>query len=95
MSCPFPTKVTTMSETTLVYYTVYMIHTTLTLVRGEPSFDSLSKLQTQVHENAANVPCPSLANGDTGHLRLTMSDADFALNEDTYRSEERRVLIIE
>ena len=55
-----------------------MTHTTLTLVRGEPSFDSLSKLETQIHENAANVPCPSLANGDTGHLGLTMSDADFA-----------------
>ena len=28
---------------------------------------------------AANVPFPSLANGDTGHLGLTMSDTDFAL----------------
>ena len=56
-----------------------MTHTTLTHVRGEPSFDSLRKLETQIHENAAKVPCPSLANGDTGHLGLTMSDADFAL----------------
>ena len=68
-----------MLETKIVDYTVYMTHTTLTPVRGEPSFDSLSKLETQIHENAANVPCPSLANGDTGHLGLTMSDADFDL----------------
>ena len=56
-----------------------MTHTTLTPVRGEPSFDSLRKLETQIHENAANFPCPSLANGDKGHLGLTMSDTDFAL----------------
>ena len=68
-----------MSATTIVDYTVYTTHTTLTTVRGEPSFDSLSKLETQIHENAANVPCPSLANGDTGHLGLTMSDIKFAL----------------
>ena len=68
-----------MSSTTLVDYTVYMTHTTLTSVRGEPSFDSLSKLETQIHENAANVPCSPLTNGDTGHLGLTMSDAEFAL----------------
>ena len=68
-----------MSAATLVNYTVYMTHTTLTPVRGEPSFDSLRKLETQIHENAANVPCPSLENGDTGHLGLTMSDAEFAL----------------
>ena len=42
-----------MSATTLVDYTVYMTHTTLTPVRGEPSFDSLSKLETQIDENAA------------------------------------------
>ena len=68
-----------MSATMLVDYTVYMTHTTLTPVRGEPSFDSLSKLETQIHKIAANVPCPSLANGDTGHLGLTMIDADFFL----------------
>ena len=56
-----------------------MTHKTLTHVRGEPIFDSLSKLETQIHEKAANVPCPSLANGVTGHLGLTMSDTDFAL----------------
>ena len=55
-----------------------MTYTTLTPVRGEPSFDSLSKLETQIHKNAANVPCPSLTNGDTGHFGLTISDADFA-----------------
>ena len=79
MICPFPKKVTTMSATTLVDYTVYMTHTTLNPVRGEPSFDSLRKLETQIHKNAANIPCPSLANGDTGHLGLTMSDAEFSL----------------
>ena len=68
-----------MSATKLVDYTVYMTHTTLTPARGEPSFNSLSKLETQIHKNAANVPCPSLANGDTGHLVLTMIDADFVL----------------
>ena len=68
-----------MSEITLVDYTVYMTHTTLTPVRGEPSFESLRKIETQIHKNVANVPCPSLANGDTGHLGLTMSDTDFAL----------------
>ena len=26
-----------------------------------------------------NVPCPSLTNGDTGHLGLTISDAEFSL----------------
>ena len=66
-----------MLATKIVDYTVYMTHTTLTPVRGEPSFDSLSKLETQIHENSANVPCPSLENGDTGHLGLTMSEADF------------------
>ena len=55
-----------------------MTHTTLTPVRGEPIFDSLGRFESQIHENAANVPCPSLANGDTGHLGLTMSDAYFA-----------------
>ena len=68
-----------MSATTIVDYMVYMNHTALTPVRGEPIFDSLSKLETQIHENAANVPCPSLTNGDTGHLGLTMSEADSAL----------------
>ena len=67
-----------MSATTIVDYTVYITHTTLTPVRGEPSFDSLSKLENQIHENAANVPYPSLANGDTGHLGLTMNATDFA-----------------
>ena len=67
-----------MAATTLVDYSIYMTHTTLTPVRGEPSFDSFIKLETQIHENAANVPCPSLANGDTGHLGLTMSDAEFS-----------------
>ena len=55
-----------------------MTHTTLTPVRGEPSFDSLSKLETEIHKNAANVPCLSLAHEDTGHLVLTMNAADFA-----------------
>ena len=68
-----------MLATTLVGYTVYMTHTTVTPVRGEPIFDSLRKLETQIHKNAANVLCPSLVNGDTGHLGLTMSDADFSL----------------
>ena len=74
----FSTKVTTMLATTIVHYTVYITHTTLTPMRDELSFNSLSKLETQIHENAANVPCLSLANGDTGHLGLTMSNADFA-----------------
>ena len=67
-----------MLATTIVDYTVYTTDTTLTPMRGEPNFDSLSTLETQIHENAANFPCLSLANGDTGHLGLTMSDADFA-----------------
>ena len=67
-----------MSATKLVDYTVYMTRTTLTPVRGEPSFDSLSKLKTRIHKKRSNNPCPSLANGDTVHLGLTMSDADFA-----------------
>ena len=67
-----------MSATTIVNYTVYMNHTTLTPVRGESIFYSLSKLETQIHENAANVPCPSISNGDIGHLGLTMNATDFA-----------------
>ena len=51
------------------YKATYFQHPVLTKVHGEPTYDALQQIATQVKANAAAVPS-QLGGGNHGHLGL-------------------------
>ena len=66
------------TTTTIDYRNTYFPHSTIKAISGEPGYEDLHIAYKQIKKNASNVPCPSLANGTTGHLGLTTSPTAFA-----------------
>ena len=70
------------TTTTINYRNMHFPHSTIEeAISGEPpGYEDLHILANkQIKKNASsNVPCPSLANGATGHLGLTTSPTAFA-----------------
>jgi hypothetical protein len=55
----------------------YFQHKVLTKLHGQPTFESLQTLATEIKANAVSVPS-TLGGGHLGHLGLTLSDARYA-----------------
>ena len=54
----------------------YFQHKVLTRIHGQPTYDSLQTLSTEIKANAASVPS-TLGGGQYGHLGLILSDARY------------------
>jgi uncharacterized membrane protein YgcG len=55
----------------------YFQHKVLTQVHGQPTYETLQTLSTEIKANAASVPS-TLGGGHLGHLGLILSDARYA-----------------
>lgn len=55
----------------------YFQHKVLTRLHGQPTYETLQTLSTEIKANAASVPS-TLGGGNFGHLGLILSDARYA-----------------
>ena len=69
-------------STTTNYREVYFAHEDLDKIAGEPSYDTLRRLHTQLKANAASVPS-ILGGGANGHLGLVLAPEKYALISNT------------
>jgi len=60
----------------------YFQHKVLTRLHGQPTYETLQTLATEIKANAASVPS-TLGGGHFGHLGLILSDARYATLADT------------
>ena len=58
------------------YVTTYFPHKTPTLVRGEPTFNDLKRIKTELRADASSVES-DVGGGDHGYLFLVLSDAEY------------------
>ena len=59
------------------FKSTYFQHPTLNKVSGEPTYQSLSLLFTQVKANATSVSCTTLGGGQHGYLGLVISPVEY------------------
>ena len=69
-------------STTTNYREVYFAHEDLDKIAGEPSYDTLRTIHTQLKANAASVPS-ILGGGANGHLGLVIAPEKYALISNT------------
>ena len=60
------------------YVTTYFPHKTLTLVRGEPTFNDFKRIKTELRANASSMES-DLGGGDHGYLFMVLNDAEYLL----------------
>ena len=60
------------------YVTVYFPHKTPTLVLGEPTYNDIKRIKTELRADASSVES-DLGGGDHGYLFLTLSDTEYLL----------------
>ena len=60
------------------YVTTYFPHKTPTLVRGEPTYNDIKRIKTELRADASSVES-DLGGGDHGYLFLTLSDTEYLL----------------
>lgn len=60
------------------YVTTYFPHKTPTLVRGEPTYNDIKIIKTELRADASSVES-DLGGGDYGYLFFTLSDTEYLL----------------